>query len=337
MWAMIAKELREVRRDRRTLVMMLALPVLLLVVFGYAASFDVTDVSTTVVGPGAEQAAAGLPALLDVDRVDPEGDRTAAEHRVRDGDATVAVVLGPPTPTVLVDGSQLFAARAVVTGLTRSGVAADVEVLYNPELTTSAVMVPAIIGLIIVFIGTMITSLGIVRERQAGTLEQLAVLPLRASDVIAGKIVPYLGIAIVDLVVVTAVGVGLFDVPFRGSFLLLALGGLLFLLVTLGVGVLISTVSENSGQAIQLALMALLPQILLSGMVFPIESMASGIRWISWLLPLTWFIRISRAVMLRGAPFGALVVPYAVLAALGVVVFGMALWRFRRQLGGGTA
>ena len=132
--------------------------------------------------------------------------------------------------------------------------------------------------------------------------------------------------------VVVVAGVVLFDVPFNGSPWLLAGGATLFLLVTLGVGLLVSSVSENSGQAIQLALMTLLPQVLLSGMIFPLESMAAGVRWIAWLLPLTYFVDISRAVMVRGAGLGAVVEPLALLGVLGVVVLGLALVRFRRDL-----
>ncbi len=332
MLAMIVKEFRQVGRDRRTLVMMLALPVLLLVVFGYAASFDVDRISTIVVGSEAETVATRLPDKLDVKSIETGGDRHEAEDALRDGDAVVAVVAEKDAPVVLVDGSELFAARAAVTGLAQLSSPPKVEVLFNSDLSTSAVMVPAIIGLILLFIGTMITSLGIVRERQAGTLEQLAVMPLRARDVILGKVAPYLLVAMFDMAVVTAVGVLLFDVPFRGSVALLVLGSVLFLLVTLGVGVLISTVSENTGQAIQLALMFTLPQILLSGMVFPLDAMAPGVRWISYLLPLRYFIEMSRGIMIRGAPLSALWFQFAALFALGIVVFGFALARFRREL-----
>lgn len=336
MLPMARKELREVRRDRRTLAMLLALPVLLLVVFGYAASFDVETIPTVVVGPAATEVAGALPPDLEVETVDPSDDRADAEKTLRDGDAVVAVVADRAQPVVLVDGSQLFAARAALTGLSQAGtelpVEPEVEVLFNPDLDTSTVMVPAIIGLILVFIGTMITSLGIVRERESGTMEQLAVMPLTGRDVIVGKIAPYLGIAMLDMAVVTAIGVALFDVPLRGSFALLVLGSLLFLVATLGLGVLISTVSQNQGQAIQLALMATLPQILLSGMVFPLESMAPGVRWISYLLPLTYYIEIARGIMVRGAPLSALWFPFVALTAFGAAVFALALWRFRRDV-----
>jgi ABC-2 type transport system permease protein len=207
-----------------------------------------------------------------------------------------------------------------------------VEVLYNPGLRTSDIMIPGLAGLILLFVGMVITSLGVVRERQAGTLEQLAVMPLRPRDVFLGKIAPYFLVAAVDLAIVVAVGVALFSVPFRGSVLVFGLGALLFLFVTLGMGVLISSVSQTQGQAIQLAIMAMLPQIMLSGLIFPLSSMAAGVRWLGYLLPLTYFTQITRGVMLRGAPIGALWHSFAYLALIGVIVTGLATLRFRRFL-----
>ncbi|MGH2736370.1 MAG: ABC transporter permease [Actinomycetota bacterium] len=333
MWALIVKEFRQLRRDHRTVAMMIVMPLLLLIVFGYAASFDVRKVSAIVVGPEAERASGRLPGLFEVTDVRPGEGRAEAEAALREGEAVVALVTGGE-PEVLVDGTELFSARAVVTALRGADApnAPPVDVLFNPDLETSAVMVPAIAGMILVFIGTLITSLGVVRERQAGTLEQLAVMPFRPRDVFVGKIAPYFVVAAVDLAIVVTAGILLFDVPFEGSVATFALGAVLFLFVTLGLGVLISSVSENQGQAIQLALMSLLPQVLLSGMIFPIESMAAGIRWIAYLLPLTYFIDIARGVMVRGAPIDSLVFPLGMLGVLGTAVFGLAVLRFRRDL-----
>jgi ABC-2 type transport system permease protein len=337
-WAMVAKEFRELRRDRRTVAMMIVLPVVLLVVFGYAANFKVHDVPAVTVGPGAQQAAALLPApTFRVTEVDSAAGEAAARARLRDGQDVVAVVTGGAQPVVLMDGTQLFSvqtAEAALAGLAPAAGAPKpvVQILYNPQLITSWVMVPGLAGLILVFIGTLITSLGVVRERQSGTLEQLAVMPFRAWDVIAGKIAPYLMVAAVDLVLVVVVGMGLFHVPFVGNVAVFALGAALFLLVTLGMGVLISTVSQNQGQAIQLAFMILLPQVLLSGLIFPVSSMAAGVRWISYILPLTYFIQISRGVMLKAVPISALGEPLGLLALLAAVVLGLAIIRFRRDL-----
>jgi ABC-2 type transport system permease protein len=351
MWAMVAKEFRQLRRDRRTVAMMIVLPVVLLVVFGYAANFDVHDIPTVVVGPGARQAAASLRPPFHVTDVAPAAGEAAAQSKLQDGKAVVAVVTGGTGVQVLMDGTQLFSvetAEGALAKLSASTRAAGLpgagraggswvrqQILYNPKLTTSWVMVPGLAGLILVFVGTLITSLGVVRERQTGTLEQLAVMPLRARDVIAGKIAPYLMVAAVDLTAIVLIGMGLFGVPFTGNVATFALGAALFLLVTLGMGVLISTVSQNQGQAIQLAFMIMLPQVLLSGLIFPVSSMAPGVRWISYGLPLTYFIQVSRGVMLKATPISALGQPLGLLALLAVVVLGLAIAAFRRDLAPG--
>ena len=343
MWAMVVKEFRELRRDRRTVAMMIGLPVVLLVVFGYAANFRVHDIPAVVVGPGAGQAASLLrEPTFHVTEVDPAAGESAAEARLQDGKAAVAVVTGGSSPLVLLDGTQLFSAETAETALAQRAPAAGspaprVRILYNPDLATSWVMVPGLAGLILVFIGTLITSLGVVRERQSGTLEQLAVMPLRAWDVIAGKIAPYLMVAAADLVIIVVIGMAVFHVPFAGNVAVFALGAALFLLVTLGMGVLVSTVSQNQGQAIQLAFMLVLPQVLLSGLIFPVSSMAAGVRWISYVLPLTYFIEISRGVMLKAEPISALAEPLALLAVLAFVVLGLAIVRFRRDLAPGSS
>jgi ABC-2 type transport system permease protein len=326
---MVIKEIRQMRRDRRTLAMMIVMPLVLLVIFGYAASFDVTTIE--IAFPSGQPEGVTVPEPFDP--VDTE--QTDPVEILRFGEADVALDTATTSPVAYIDGSELFTARAALQAFTAAaaqGSPVETEVLFNPELDTSAVLVPGLAGLVLLFVGSLVTSLGVVRERQAGTLEQLAVMPLGPRDVFIGKIAPYFVVAAFDMVIVLTVGWFLFDVPFNGSIWLLALGAVLFLFVTLGSGVLISTVSENQGQAIQLALMTLLPQVLLSGLIFPLESMAVGVRWIGYLLPLTYFNQISRGVMLRGAPLEALVLPFALLAVLGLVVFGLAVLRFRSEL-----
>ncbi len=344
MRAMILKEFRQLRRDRRTLAMMIALPILLLVVLGYAASFNISSIPVAVAGRGAA-AAPRLPQPFDVVSAYPAGGSSWAQDQLRDGHAAVALLERAGTsPEVFIDGSQLFTAQAALTALSKIGSSypaasrPKITILYNPKLTTSAVMVPGLAGVVLVFIGTIITSLGVVRERQSGTLEQLAVMPLRPRDVFLGKIVPYFAVAAVDLAIVLGVGIAIFGVPFRGSALVFALGALLFLFVTLGIGVLISTVSQNQGQAIQLAVMTMLPQVLLSGLIFPLSAIVAGVRWIAYLLPLTYFNEIARGVMLRAEPIGPLWAPLTILALLGAGVGTLAILRFRGYLaptGGG--
>ncbi|WP_353827857.1 ABC transporter permease [Agromyces sp. SYSU T0242] len=358
MRAVMLKEFQELRRDRRTLAMLIVLPLLLLVIFGYAANFNVEHLTVTVVGSSAQDVEdlidgnEDLADRLEVVGTDPDGDAGTAEQVLRDDESDIAVVAdGSDTWTAYVDGSNLFAAQSALTlfaqvqqmlaqqqvqaaaqGQPVQGPTLETEVLFNPDLTTAWVMVPAIIGLILTFIGTIITSIGLVREREAGTLEQLAVMPLRASGVILGKITPYFLLASIDMVLITVLGLLLFDVPFNGPVGLFIAGAALFLFVVLGIGVLISTVSQTTGQAIQLAMMTLLPQILLSGMIFPLDAMAAGVRWIGYLLPLTYFTMISQGVMVRGAGWDVLWLPLTVLAVMAVVVFGLAVVRLRRSL-----
>ncbi len=340
MRAMILKEFRELRRDHRTVAMLVVLPLLLLTIFGFAANFTVDSLTTLVAGPGAEQAAGRIAAspaaaTLDVRDVAPGDDRADAVDALAANRYDVAVVAPDAAggvPEVLIDGTNLFAAQAarvVVAGL---GDAVEAEILFNPDLETSWVMVPALIGLILTFIGTIITSIGLVKERAAGTLEQLAVMPLRPIDVIVGKIAPYFLLAGLDLVVVTVLGMLIFGVPFTGNVALFALAGAIFLFVVLGIGVFISTVSQNAGQAIQAAILVLLPQILLSGIIFPLDAMPIGVRWIGYCLPLTYFTQVSQGVMLRGAGIDALWLPVTVLAGMAVLVFGAAVWRFRASI-----
>ena len=349
MRAIAVKEFRELRRDRRTLAMLFLLPFLFLVVFGYAASFDIKDLPTVVVGPGAAAVAQRLPGAFAVADAQRDGDAASAREQLRRGEAVVAVVTPAAggTAEVLIDGTELFAAQAALRSLAelRASAAASgapsaladggriqVSVLYNPDLRTAVIMIPGLCGIILVFVGTVATALGVVRERQSGTMEQLAVMPFRPRDVFLGKIAPYLLIAAADMVIVVVAGMLLFDVPFRGSVATFALGALLFLFVTLGTGVLISSVSQTQAQAMQLAVLTMVPQFLLSGLFFPLYSMPWAVRWVGYLLPLTWFIKIARGVMVRGTPIGSLWLPLVVLAVMAVVVFTASTLRFRRDL-----
>lgn len=331
MRAMILKEFRQMRRDRRTVALMVGLPLMLLIIFGYAARFDVTSIDTAVVGPAAEIVAAQLGDVFEVVVIDPAGDAASATELLRDSKAKVAIVTGTPL-RVLLDGTELFVAQSARSRMTLLPPGTEVEILFNPDLSTAAVMVPSLIGLILLFVGTVITSLGVVREREQGTLEQLAVTPLRPVDVIVGKIAPYFAVAVIDIIVITLVGLQVFDVPFRGSVLMFGAFGLLYLFVVLGLGVLISTVSHSQGEAIQLAIMVLLPQVMLSGMIFPLASMAPGVRWIGYLLPLTYFVMGMRGIFLKGSSMSALSRPLLILGVMAIVIFVLAILRFRRDL-----
>ena len=331
MQAMILKEFRQMRRDRRTMALMFLVPVLMLTVFGYAARFDVPHIATAAIGPVPAETLQTLGPAFHIVRHEPSGDEAAARRLLRDSKAEVVLLAQPQGTAVLIDGTDLFSAQST---LRRVGGLPGVhtEVLYNSSLSTATVMVPSITGFILLFVGLFITGLGVVREREQGTLEQFAVTPLRPADVIVGKIVPYFVIAFLNLVVATLAGLLLFDVPFRGSILLFAVFGIVFLFAVLGFGVLVSTASRTQGEAVQLAILVILPQVMVSGMVFPLQAMPQGVRWLSSVMPLTYFIIAMRAILLKAAPLAALRFPLGVLTAMAATVFILSVLRFRREL-----
>ena len=341
LWALIRKEFIELRRDRRTLAMIIAIPLLWLLVFGYAASFDVKHVKVELAGRDsaalrAELARAGNAFSV---RSGIARDLGAARADLRAGRVTAAIVVGAggAPQDVLVDGSNLLVAQTALRNIQglRAGVASTrtaITVLYNPALRSAYFMVPGLVGLIMAFIGIVITSLGIVRERERGTLEQLMVTPITRLELMLGKMIPYLAIAFLDMAIIVGAGLALFGVPLRGSpVLLLVLAGL-FLISTLGIGLLVSTVSQNQQQAMQLAVLILLPQVLLSGWIFPLASIPPGIRWISYILPLTYFIPIVRGIFLKGLGLPDLWVPTVVLIGMAVAIITLAASRVSKQL-----
>ena len=394
MRALFIKEFQELKRDRRTLAMIIMLPLLLLLVFGYAANFSVDHINVKVIGPQASSTVSYLKSLPGADKFNFVADTSApatpaqAQKLLRSPSGDVVVIPKAKAGTlsqrvdVYLNGAKLFTAqsakadlvqmqatdmRAQLKQLSSAATQAQqnaqglrtnpaqaakeqgqklqalakqaqetntnwIKVEFNPDLKTSWVMIPGLIGLVMAVIGTLITSIGMVREREAGTLEQLAVMPIKARSIIAGKISPYFMLAVVDMSAVALAGVYLFDIPFNGQLWLFALAGVLFLGVVLGLGVLISTVSQTTAQAVQMAIMTIIPQTLLSGLVFPLESMATWVRCIGYLLPLTWFVQVSRGVMLNGSNAGQLWLPLSIMALQCVVLFGAATARLTRSL-----
>lgn len=403
MRALFIKEFQELKRDRRTLAMIIMLPLLLLLVFGYAANFSVDHINVKVIGPQASSTVSYLKSLPGADKFNFVADTSApatptqAQKLLRSPSGDVVVIPKAKAGTlsqrvdVYLNGAKLFTAQSAKADLvqmqandmraqlkqlssaatqtqqsaqglrtnpTQAAKAAQaaqaakeqsqklqalakqaqetntnwIKVEFNPDLKTSWVMIPGLIGLVMAVIGTLITSIGMVREREAGTLEQLAVMPIKARSIIAGKISPYFMLAIVDMSAVALAGVYLFDIPFNGQLWLFALAGGLFLGVVLGLGVLISTVSQTTAQAVQMAIMTIIPQTLLSGLVFPLESMATWVRCIGYLLPLTWFVQVSRGVMLNGSNAAQLWLPLSIMALQCVLLFGAATARLARSL-----
>ena len=340
--ALVRKEFLQLRRDPRTLALIVGMPVVLLLVFGYAASFDVKHIQAELVGHDSMRLRRGLAAdgAFKVSHaVAP--DTTVARADLKRGSVVVAVIVdaqGRPQGA-LIDGSQLLAASTALRALERLSPGASttpalsLTTLYNPTLRSADVMVPGLIGFLLVQVGVMITSLGIVRERERGTLEQLMITPLSKFELMLGKIIPYLVIALLDLVLILAVGLLVFSVPLRGSVPLLLLLTALFLASTLAIGLLVSTVAQNQQQAMQTAMFIIVPQILLSGFVFPLASIPWGVRWISYLLPLTYFLPIVRGIFLKASSIAELWPQASVLLGMAALFVGLATTRFSKRLG----
>jgi ABC-2 type transport system permease protein len=232
-----------------------------------------------------------------------------------------------------VKGLDLATARRDVAAAATAGVELRPVVLYNPSMLSVHFMIPGLIGLILQFQTLILTAFAVVRERERGTLEQLVVTPIRPWELMLGKILPYVGIAFVAVTAALAVGRFWFGVEIAGSIPLLALLCLLFLLSSLGIGLLISTVSQTQAQAMQVALFVMLPSLLLSGFLFPREGMPWVVRQLGQLIPLTYFLQILRGIVLKGVGLDVLWPQVVPLAAFGVVVFALSANRFRKRLG----
>jgi len=206
------------------------------------------------------------------------------------------------------------------------------QVWYNPDLKSSHYMVPALIGVIMLFLSVVLTSTAIVRERERGTIEQLIVTPIRSWELLVGKLTPYVLLAFLNMVEILTIGVLLFGVPIAGSVPLLLGAAALFLVTPLGIGLLISTVAKSQQEAIILSLFFLLPNIFLSGFFFPIAAMPGWLQAITYLFPLQYFLTVVRGIVLKGAAMAELWPQVVALVAYGTVVMTLAARRFHKRL-----
>jgi ABC-2 type transport system permease protein len=236
---------------------------------------------------------------------------------------------------------QAQSSRILVERMVRNGRGSDqvqapvdvrTQVWYNPALVSTNYMIPALIGMILQMLTTMLTSTSIVRERERGTIEQLIVTPLRSWELVVGKIAPYVLIAYFDTLEILVVGVLVFRVPINGSLaLFLGLAGL-FLVTTLGLGLLISTLASTQQEAMLTTMFTILPSIFLSGFFFPLAAMPSALRVISYAIPLRYFLIIARGIVLKGVGPQALWSEIVALALFALIVMGVAALRFRKRL-----
>ena len=361
--AVVQKELRQMRRDRVTLAMIVGVPVMQLVLFGYAINFTLRGLSA---GISDEANTAGSRALvmdmLATGVVTPVIDvRTPQElmAAIRRGRINVGIVIpqdferrrieGRAVAQVLVDGTDTavqgaatqlaqvpldsaVVSRDVPFASTPSQPPISVVAFYNPERRSAVSIVPGLIGVILTMTMVMFTSIAIVRERERGNMEMLIATPLSRSELMIGKVLPYMAIGLIQTTVVLALGVWLFQVPVRGGVFDVYIAAVLLILANLTLGLLISTKAQSQFQAMQMTFFVFLPSILLSGFMFPFAGMPTVIQWLAEVLPLTHFLRIIRGVMLRGADLFELWPDVLALLAFTVVMMTLAISRFRKRL-----
>jgi ABC-2 type transport system permease protein len=366
------KELLQLRRDRLTLAMMVALPLLQLLLFGYAINTDVRHLRTVVYDQDRSAASRDLARRLEATRffdlVGAVGSYAEIDRAMRRNLARVALVIPPryaadlgaagrtAVVQLIVDGSDpqsvgsatstaasLLSARAtelLVGRLARAGagaavipVAVEPNTWYNPDLRTAVFVVPGLVGVILTMTMVMLTAMAIARERERGTLEQLIVSPVRRFELIVGKIIPYVGMGYVQMTLILLVGSLVFEVPLSGSLALLYALAFLFIAANLALGLFFSTLAATQQQAMQMSFFFLLPNILLSGFMFPFEAMPRPAQWLAEALPLTHFLRIVRGIVLKGSGFADVAPELVWLGAILGLLLLVASLRFRKKLG----
>ena len=361
---MLWKEFLQLRRDRLTFAMMTGLPAIQLLLFGYAIQTDVRRLPTVVLDESRTSESRALIQVLantgNFTIVASVPDRATAQRWIERGAARVALVIPPEyqrnirsghtgVAQMLIDaadpqssgaaiaGAQLAAqARGAQLLASRYKLRAPVEIRvrpwYNPAQKSATFIVPGIVGILLTITMTLITSTAIVKERERGTLEQLIVTPISRTSLMLGKLVPFVMVGYVQMSVILALGVIFFDIPVMGSLSLLYALALVFIVASLGVGLLISTVARSQVQAMQLSFFFMLPNILLSGYIFPRAAMPEPAQWVGALLPLTWFLDILRGVLLKGLGMRDLWTQLGVLSAAAIVLLVVSVRRFAKTL-----
>lgn len=364
--SIVYKESIHVIRDPKTLFLMLLIPGFQLTIFGYAIDLDVRNIPTCVYNLDGRRPSRELldafknTGTFNIVRVVCSDE--ALNRAIIAGRAQVGIKIPPDytdqlllrhkaTVQVLIDGSYSTVAMQALNvsnaialresvkviqknagGLQQLPVEARQRVLYNPAMKTVNFMVPGLVGIVMQLVTMLLTALAIVREKENGTLEQLMVTPVSRFGLMFGKLIPYSVVGSVETLTVVGLMRFLFGVPIAGSLILLASFSLIFLFTALGLGLLVSTFSENQIQAAQVALLIILPSVLLSGFIFPQESMPYVIYLIGQAIPVTYFIRILRGIILRGAGFYELWGQAAILGAMGLAVLTISALRFRKTL-----
>ena len=359
--AVMTKELRQLRRDRITLAMILGIPVMQLVLFGYAINLNLRHLSAAVADEANTSASrAAVMDLLATGVIRPTAEaRTAQElmDLLQRGQISVGVSIpadfdrrldeGREAVQVLVDGSDTVVQSAAIQlsqmplsrlplrardGPRMSASQIVVTSFYNPERRSAVNIMPGLIGVILTMTMVLFTGVAIVRERERGNMELLIATPLSRSELMIGKVLPYAVIGLVQTAVVLALGVWLFAVPIRGSVLDVFVASVLLIVANLTLGLLISTRAQSQFQAMQMTFFVFLPSMLLSGFMFPFAGMPKPVQWLAEVLPLTHFLRLIRGVMLRGASLWELWPEVLALVGFTAVMMTAAILRFRKRL-----
>ena len=355
--SIIVKELRQLRRDRLTFAMIIGIPTMQLVLFGYAINLDVRHLEGAVLDQANTARSRELIAnLAATDVVKPRLVLHSPEQvdaALRSGEISAAVVIPPdfetrlerrdrPAAQIVVDGSEQViqaAARQLaafpiydVTGWTGRPSGIEVVNFYNPQRRAAVNTVPGLVGVILTMTMVLFTAIALVRERERGNLEMLIATPVSPWELTIGKVLPFVGIGLVQVTIVLVLGDLLFDVPLRGSLLELYVCALVFIVASLSLGVFLSTLATSQFQAMQMAFFTFLPQILLSGFMFPYAGMPVPAQYVAEVLPLTHFLRLIRGIMLRGASIGELWHSLAALGVFIVIVLTFAVSRVRKRL-----
>jgi ABC-2 type transport system permease protein len=364
--SIVLKEFIQLRRDRRTLALVIGLPLIQMCLFGYALSTDVKNVPLVVWD------ASKTPESRDLIESFRQTeffavkfyatDYNGISERIDEGSAKVALVIPPDYSNHLLrgetsevqfftDGSEptagiqaLANANLIVQAkgaqLMSRGqlskialpISLQPRIWYNPAMQSSIFYLPGLVGLILGLLTVLLTAFSIVRERENGTIEQLNVTPLRRGELIVGKLIPYVIIAYIQVILVLSTAVVVFGMPIRGNVFLLLLLTSLFLMFSLGIGLLISTISRTQFQAMQAGIFIILPSVILSGFIFPVESMPKVAQWVSAILPLTYYLHIVRGIVVKGIGMEYLWRDTLILAVMGVLTLVIASLRVRKTL-----
>lgn len=363
----IKKEFIQIRRDHRLLPMLIVMPLVQLIMFGYVFSTDVKNISAGVIDRSGTQASRTLVSSVKssgyfVIAGYPAG-RDEMADMMEKGRISIGIVIpenyaesiarGETVDIeTIVDGSDPNTGGTAVSYLSRvvqaegakitvhklggrsptPALDSRIRVLYNEDLKSVNYMIPGLIGTLLMMITTLLSAAAIVRERERGTMEHLIVMPVRRWELILGKLLPFVVFGFFDVILVTVVGLLWFKVPFRGDVVLLMVTSLIFIVTSLGVGLFVSTTARTQQQAMMTAYFISLPTMILSGLMFPIESMPKFIQAITYLIPLKYYLVIVRSIFLKGSGFMELWPSILLLSGYGAIVFALSVWRFQKKL-----